>query len=97
MPSSPIEPTEVPTTMKSLFCGSHQHDNWLQRLLNVLSRCTRNNMINQAQPPLKIGDMILIQFPHEETGAQRKLFSPWHGPYRIHKLDDTGIAARVYH
>ena len=31
----------------------------------------------------KVGDWVLVKFPHEETGAQRKLSRPWHGPYRV--------------
>ena len=29
----------------------------------------------------KIGDWILIRFPAEETGSQRKLSKPWYGPW----------------
>lgn len=28
----------------------------------------------------KIGDRVLIRFPSDETGKQRKLSRPWHGP-----------------
>ena len=31
----------------------------------------------------KVGDWVLVKFPHEETGAQGKLSRPWHGPYRV--------------
>ena len=40
----------------------------------------------------------MIKFPQEETGAQRKLSRPWHGPYRITDMDDTGVTAvKVYY
>ncbi|KAL5475685.1 hypothetical protein EMCRGX_G025531 [Ephydatia muelleri] len=45
----------------------------------------------------KIGDWILIKFPHEESGKNRKLSRPWHGPYRLLSCTDTDVvAAKVY-
>ena len=32
---------------------------------------------------LKVGDWVLVRFPQEESGKQRKLSKPWHRPYRI--------------
>ena len=50
-----------------------------------------------AANSLKKGEWILIRFPAEETGAQRKLSRPWFGPYRVVEVTDTGvIAQRVY-
>ncbi|KAL5481633.1 hypothetical protein EMCRGX_G021832 [Ephydatia muelleri] len=45
----------------------------------------------------KIGDWILIKFPHEESGKNHKLSRPWHGPYRLLSCTDTDVvAAKVY-
>ena len=45
----------------------------------------------------KLGDWVLIRFPHEETGKQRKLSRPWHGPYRItHRNDPDVTAVKVF-
>ena len=45
----------------------------------------------------KVGEWILIRFPQEETGANRKLSRPWHGPYRVVSSDETGVVAtKVY-
>ena len=45
----------------------------------------------------RLGEWILIKFPHEESGKQRKLSRPWHGPYRIMKLTDTDVTAiKIY-
>ena len=39
----------------------------------------------------------MIKFPSEETGKQRKLFQPWHGPYRISAIRNPDIVAtKVY-
>ena len=40
---------------------------------------------------------VLIKFPHEESGKQRKLSRPWHGAYLIMSLTDTDhTASRIY-
>ena len=39
----------------------------------------------------------MIHFPEDETGSQRKLSRPWHGPYRITSCDGPDITAvKVY-
>lgn len=38
-----------------------------------------------------LGDWVLVKFPHKETGKQRKLSCPWHGPYRIASRDDPDV------
>jgi len=45
----------------------------------------------------RLGEWVLIKFAQEESGKQRKLSRPWHGPYRIMKLTDTDITAiKIY-
>ena len=45
----------------------------------------------------KVGDWVLVRFPQDETGAQRKLSRPWHGPYRIVSRDDPDLTvSKVY-
>ena len=46
---------------------------------------------------LKVGDWVLIHFPQEETGRQRKLSRPWHGPYRVISCEDPDITAVKIH
>ena len=39
----------------------------------------------------------MIRFPQNETGSQRKLSRPWHGPYRIIDRRDPDVTAvKVY-
>lgn len=46
---------------------------------------------------MKIGDWVLVYFPADDSGKQRKLSRPWHGPYRVVSKDDTNItASKVY-
>ena len=45
----------------------------------------------------QVGDWVLLRFPSEEAGKQRKLSRPWHGPYRVMAADDTNVTAlKVY-
>lgn len=45
----------------------------------------------------RVGDWVLIFFPHEESGKNRELSKPWHGPYRLISRDDpTLVCTKVY-
>ena len=45
----------------------------------------------------QVGDWVLLRFPQEESGRQRKLSRPWHGPYRVVEKRDPDITAvKVY-
>lgn len=45
----------------------------------------------------KIGDWVLVRFPHEESGRLRKLSQPWHGPYRVTRRSDPDLCvSEVY-
>lgn len=33
----------------------------------------------------------MVKFPQDESGGQRKLSRPWHGPYRITSLDNPQL------
>ena len=45
----------------------------------------------------RLGDWVLVRFPHEETGKQRKLSQPWHGPFRVVSCDNPDITVvKIY-
>ncbi len=48
-----------------------------------------------SQEDYRVGDWVLVRFPLEETGKQRKLSRPWRGPYRAVSRDDPDV--KVYH
>ena len=41
---------------------------------------------NAKQQWFEIGDQVLVRFPGEEKGKQRKLSRPWHGTYQIEMI-----------
>ncbi len=47
--------------------------------------------VKTEQQNLKVEDMVLVRFPHEEQGKLRKLSRPWHGPYRVVSRDDPDV------
>ena len=45
----------------------------------------------------RVGQWVLVRFPCEETGKNRKLSRPWHGPYRIVAINDPDVSVtKVY-
>ena len=43
------------------------------------------------------GDWVIVKFPGDETGKNRKLSQPWHGPYRVLSLDEPNMMVqKVY-
>ena len=39
-----------------------------------------------------LGDWVLVRFPQEDSGRQRKLSRPpWHGPYRIAEVNNPDV------
>ena len=42
-------------------------------------------------------DWLLVRFPHEEGGKQRKISQPWHGTYHMTQRNDPDITVvKVY-
>ena len=49
------------------------------------------------QVKLKLGDWVLVYFPKDDTGRNRKLSRPWHGPYRVLQIRDPDVTVcKVY-
>ena len=47
--------------------------------------------------PLRAGDWVLVYMPQDESGRQRKLSRPWHGPFRIISINDPDVLlTKVY-
>ena len=66
----------------------------LQRAL----KCYKNSYDKHCHPNhYQLGDWILIRFPQDETGKDRKLSKPWHGPYRVVQCEEPNVVAtKVY-
>lgn len=42
----------------------------------------------------QVGDWVLVKFPSDETGKNRKMSRPWHGPYRIIERLDPNLTVK---
>ena len=53
--------------------------------------------INCGDTPFRVGEWALVRFPQDETGGNRKLSRPWHGPYRVVTQTDPDVCVdKVY-
>ena len=40
---------------------------------------------------------MLVKFPTDESGKMRKLSRPWHGPYRVIKINESDVTVeKIY-
>ena len=45
----------------------------------------------------RVGNIVLVYFPQDETGKSWKLSHPWHGPYQVISLNDPDITlTKIY-
>ena len=98
LPPSPLEPVDVSDYRQQLV------------LSLTAARQTAVDCVKKAQQkykkfydrkassrPYQIGDWVLVRFPAEESGKNRKLSQPWHGPYRITEIRDPDVTVtKVY-
>ena len=98
LPPEPLEPTEVTDYREELVLSLSS------------ARAVAVDAIKKAQGRYKaqydrktnpvnyrVGDWVLVRFPHEETTKQRKLSRPWHGPYRVTRRDDPDVTVVKVH
>ena len=74
------------------------------------ARRTATSSIQQAQRRYKkqydrnarplqarVGDWVLVRFPADESGKNRKLSRPWHGPFRVTEIKRPNVeVSNVY-
>ena len=42
----------------------------------------------------RMGDWVFVKFPSDETGHNRKLSQPWHGPYCVTLIVDSNLTVQ---
>ena len=71
----------------------------LAKEANKISQKRYKTQYDKSAKPSKskVGDWVLIYFSQDETGKNRKLSQPWHGPYRIVSQDDPDVVVtKIY-
>ena len=95
---SPIDPTEVSDyreeLMLSLSSARTLAASQIQKAQSKYKKCYDKKT---KLSTFKVGQWVLVRFPHEETGKMRKLSRPWHGPFRVVSRADPDITvSNVY-
>ena len=74
-------PVPFTSAQELVVCSINTAQQWYNRQYDKKSR------------PLafKLGHWVLVRFPQDETGKQRKLSRPWHRPYGVTQINDPDI------
>ena len=94
LPPSPVESTAVDTYREELILNLSS----VRQLAVETQERAQSKSKMQYDKKARVrdyrrGDWVLVGFPADETGPNRKLFQPWHGPYRVVSVDNPDITA----
>ena len=95
LPPNPVEPIETDDYWEELI----QNLSSARELAEVLAWVSKQRYDSKTTSrPYRVGEWVLIWFPKEETGCNRKLSQPWHGQFRVVSCDDPDLTVvKVYH
>ena len=98
LPPAPLQIADVDDYRQELVLSLSSARELAAKSIQRAQKRYKKQFDKRAKPTsFKIGSWVLIRFPHDETGKNRKLSRPWHGPYRISSVDNPDIsAAKVY-
>ena len=84
LPSSPLEPTTVETYREQVILNLSTARELAVKTLQKHQQKSKARYDQKAvNRQYRVGDWVLVKFPREESGKNRKLSRPWHGPYRV--------------
>ena len=95
MPASPVYVGAVEDYREELMVSlSSARELTVENIQKAQEKYKRNydRRVSTPSSPMKCGDWVLVHFPHEESGPNRKLSRPWHGPYRIISVNDPDLS-----
>ena len=98
MPVARLQPTDVADYREKLMLTLSSARELASKCIERAQRRYKNQHDRKAtQTQYKIGEWVLVRFPHEETGRLRKLSRPWHGLYWVVSRRDPDITVtKVY-
>ena len=98
LPSTPLQPCQVEDYREEVILSlSSARELAAESISKVQQRYKSFYDCKATEKDYHIGDWVLVRFPQDETGKQRKLSRPWHGPYRIMSRDDPDVSvSKVY-
>ena len=98
LPSTPLQPCQVEDYREEVILSlSSARELAAESISKAQQRYKSFYDRKATEKDYHIGDWVLVRFPQDETGKQRKLSRPWHGPYRIMSRDDPDVSvSKVY-
>ena len=98
LPCTPLEPTTVTDYREQVILSLSTARSLAAESIRKAQKKYKALYDRKTAPVhLQVGDWVLVKFPHEEVGKNRKLSRPWHGPYRIVSRDDPDVTVvKVY-
>ena len=98
LPTDELQPTDVSDYREELMLSLTSARSLAQSHIRQAQRRYKTQHDKHIRvTTCQVGDWILIRFPHEESGKNRKLARPWHGPYRVTELEGPDLTAvKVY-
>ena len=98
LPPNPIEPSTVETYREELILNLASARELAAKSLQASQARSKEWHDRSVRTrEYQKGDWVLVKFPSEEMGRNRKLSQPWHGPYRVISIDEPNITVqKVY-
>ena len=98
LPPSSLEPVDVSDYRQQMVLSLSLARKNATECVKKAQKKYKNYYDKKATPRLySVGDWVLVRFPAEESGKQRNLSQPWHGPYRVSAVRDPDIVVvKVY-
>ena len=98
LPPGSLDPTDVTDYREELALSFSSARTLAASQIQKVQSKYKKFYDRKAKPiKLKIGEWVLVRFPHEETGRMRELSRPWHGPFRIVSQSDPDVTvSNVY-
>ena len=85
LPVSEISPSTVEDYREELMVSLSSARNLALKALQKAQLTYKDNYdrnVREFRP--RVGDWVLVYFPHEDSGKNREMSRSWHGPYRLH-------------
>ncbi len=98
LPPSPVQPADIKDYRQELILSlSSARELAVQSIENAQKKYKFYHDKTASPESYSVGDLVLVRFPQDESGPQRKLSRPRHGPYRITALNDPDVTVvKVY-
>ena len=94
LPATPLTLTDVEDYREELvFSLSSARECAVESIRAAQGRYKKYHDRHATPYKYRVGGWVFIRFPQLETGRQRKLSRPWHGPYRVVSVQNPDICA----